>query len=56
VLGTIDEEDIYVPVNKYSQVKEIKDIKIFQFCGPLNFSNVEFFTTELENKCGVDVA
>ncbi len=55
ILGTIDETDIYVPINKFSDVEEVEGIKIFQFCGPLNFSNIEFFNNELENKSGVNV-
>ncbi|CAG2176528.1 unnamed protein product [Oppiella nova] len=52
LLGTMPELDIYVPINKFNRVEEPKDFKIFQMCGPLNFSNVEYFSTELENKCG----
>jgi hypothetical protein len=54
-LGTTHETDIYVPINKFSDVEEVEGIKIFQFCGPLNFSNIEFFNNELENKSGVNV-
>jgi len=55
ILGRINETDIYVPINKFSDVEEVEGIKIFQFCGPLNFSNIEFFNNELEIKCGVNV-
>ncbi|CAG2114314.1 unnamed protein product, partial [Medioppia subpectinata] len=50
LLGTTNDLDIYVPINKFNNVEEPKDFKIFQMCGPLNFSNVEYFSTELENK------
>ncbi len=56
ILGTINKTDIYVPINKFSDVQEIKGIKIFQFCGPLNFFDIEFFNNELESKTGVNVA
>ncbi len=55
ILGRINGTDIYVPINKFSDVKEVDGIKIFQFCGPLNFSNIEFFNNELEIKSGVNV-
>jgi MFS superfamily sulfate permease-like transporter len=55
ILGRIDETDIYVPINKFNDAEEVEGIKIFQFCGPLNFSNIEFFNNELEIKCGVNV-
>ncbi len=55
ILGRINETDIYVPINKFSDVEEVEGIKIFQFCGPLNFSNIEFFNNEIETKSGVNV-
>ena len=55
LLGTIEGLDIYVPINKYNKILEPIDIKIFQFCGPLNFSNVEYFSNQLELKCEIDV-
>ncbi len=55
ILGRINVTDIYVPINKFSDVEEVEGIKIFQFCGPLNFSNIEFFNNEIETKSGVNV-
>jgi MFS superfamily sulfate permease-like transporter len=55
ILGRIYETDIYVPINKFSDVEEVDGIKIFQFCGPLNFSNIEYFNNELERNSGVNV-
>ena len=55
LLGTTPEQDIYVPINKFVRVGELKGFKIFQFCGPLNFSNVQYFSNELETKCGVNL-
>ena len=55
LLGPVDDLDIYVPINKFNKVRELDGFKIFQMCGPLNFSNVEYFTNELENKCDISV-
>ena len=55
LLGSVDNLDVYVPLNKYSRAKEINGIKIYQFCGPLHFANVDYFKEELAKKCQVDI-
>jgi MFS superfamily sulfate permease-like transporter len=55
ILGEVDDSDIYVPINKHARAKEVKGIKIYQFCGPLNFANVQHFVNDLQNKCGIDI-
>ena len=55
LLGTVNDLEIYVPINKFNKVVEPEDIKIFQMCGPLNFSNVDYFCDKLEDKCELNV-
>ena len=55
LLGTFNDLDIYVPINKFNKVVEREGIKIFQMCGPLNFSNVDYFSDKLEDKCELNV-
>ncbi|CAG2178584.1 unnamed protein product, partial [Oppiella nova] len=43
LLGSIDKSDVYVPLKKYASAHEVNAIKIYQFCGPLHFANVEYF-------------
>ncbi len=52
LLGSIDDSDIYVPFNKYMRAKEVRGVKIFQFCGPLNYADINYFTSELKTKSG----
>ncbi|RWS23322.1 solute carrier family 26 member 6-like protein [Leptotrombidium deliense] len=47
ILGSINNSDVYVPVKKYVSAIEIPGIKIYQFCGPLHFANVEFFKRDI---------
>ena len=54
-LGSVDNSDIYVPLSKFRRARELVGIKIYQFCGPLNFANVEYFKKELQSRSGVDV-
>jgi MFS superfamily sulfate permease-like transporter len=54
-LGSVDNSDIYVPLSKFQRAKEIEGVKIYQFCGPLNFASVEYFKKELQVRSGVDV-
>lgn len=39
--------DIFVPVKKYDDAQELPRIKIFQFCGPLHFANIDYFQVNL---------
>ena len=53
LLGTVGEQcDVFVPIGKYVNAKEVPGIKIYQFCGPLHFANTEYFTEGLEQKIG----
>ena len=42
--------DIFVPVEQYVSAHQLPGIKIFQFCGPLHFANINYFITQLECK------
>jgi MFS superfamily sulfate permease-like transporter len=55
LLGSIEDSDIYVPLNKYMRAKEVRGVKIFQFCGPLNYADVNYFTSQLKTKSGFDI-
>jgi MFS superfamily sulfate permease-like transporter len=55
LLGSVDDSDIYVPLNKYMRAKEVRGVKIFQFCGPLNYADVNYFTSQLKTKSGFDI-
>ncbi|RWS08745.1 solute carrier family 26 member 6-like protein [Dinothrombium tinctorium] len=50
LLGSVNNSDVYVPIKKYVSAKEIAGIKIYQFCGPLHFANVEYFKSHLFKK------
>jgi MFS superfamily sulfate permease-like transporter len=54
-LGLVKDSDIYVPLSKLQSAKEIEGVKIYQFCSPLNFTNIEYFEKELQVRSGVDV-
>jgi MFS superfamily sulfate permease-like transporter len=55
LLGSVDDSDIYVPLNKYARAEEVRGVKIFQFCGPLNYADVNYFTSQLKTKSGFDI-
>ena len=55
LLASIEGTDIYVPIKKFNRAKEVRGVKIFQFCGPLNYANINYFTSELQAKSGFDV-
>ncbi|XP_054156022.1 solute carrier family 26 member 6-like [Oppia nitens] len=53
LLGTVgDQMDVFVPLGKYVNAREVPGIKIYQFCGPLHFANVDYFTEGLVQKIG----
>ena len=53
LLGTVgDQTDVFVPIGKYVNAREVPGIKIYQFCGPLHFANTEYFTEGLEHRIG----
>jgi hypothetical protein len=51
----VNDSDIYVPLSKFQRAREIEGVKIYQFCGPLNFANIEYFKKELQVRSGVNV-
>lgn len=55
LLGSIDKSDVYVPLKKYASAHEVNGIKIYQFCGPLHFANVEYFKKDLINRTKISV-
>jgi len=54
LLGSVDGTDIYLDITKYKSAEEMRDIKIFQFGGPLHFCNRDFFRNELIQLTGLD--
>jgi len=55
LLGSIDKSDVYVPLKKYGSAHELDGIKIYQFCGPLHFANVEYFKKGLIYRTKISV-
>ncbi|XP_054156044.1 solute carrier family 26 member 6-like isoform X2 [Oppia nitens] len=55
LLGSIDKSDVYVPLKKYGSAHELTGIKIYQFCGPLHFANVEYFKRGLQYRTKIYV-
>ncbi|CAG2100288.1 unnamed protein product [Medioppia subpectinata] len=55
LLGSIDKSDVYVPLKKYASAHEVMAIKIYQFCGPLHFANVEYFKKGLTYRTKISV-
>ena len=55
LLGSIDKSDVYVPLKKYFSANEVEGIKIYQFCGPLHFANVEYFKKGLTYRTKISV-
>nr|XP_023019470.1 solute carrier family 26 member 10-like isoform X1 [Leptinotarsa decemlineata] len=47
LMGLVPHTDIYLDVNKYKGAKELKGIKIFHYCGGLNFATKNIFRDEL---------
>ncbi|KAI1289834.1 Prestin [Halotydeus destructor] len=55
LLGSINKTDVYVPIKNYGSAEQRDRIKIYQFCGPLHFSSIEFFKKDLIKKTQVSV-
>lgn len=47
--------DFFVPLDQYVNACELPGIKIFQFCGPLHFANVDYFLKQLEAKLNLSL-
>lgn len=53
LLGRVKSTDIYLDVKRYKAAEEIPGIKIFHYCGGLNFASKHAFRTTLFRKTGV---
>ncbi|XP_033324659.1 prestin isoform X2 [Megalopta genalis] len=47
LLGHIPNTDLYLDISRYKAAIEIPKLKIFQYCGTLNFANCNYFKSEL---------
>lgn len=56
LLGSINKTDVYVPLKNYGSAEEMDKIKIYQFCGPLHFSSIEYFRKDIIKKTQVSVS
>ncbi|XP_031842511.1 prestin isoform X2 [Nomia melanderi] len=54
LLGHIPNTDLYLDLSRYRSAIEIPELKIFQYCGTLNFANCNYFTSELYRIVGVN--
>ncbi|KAJ6215398.1 hypothetical protein RDWZM_009898 [Blomia tropicalis] len=50
MLGAVGHTNLYVPLVHYPKARELDNIRIFQFCGPLHFANVNYFKRRLAEK------
>ncbi|XP_069160930.1 prestin-like [Procambarus clarkii] len=53
-LGRVPNTHLYLDISKYSVATEIPMLRIFQFSGPLNFANSEYFRQQLVFLTGLD--
>ncbi|XP_054007384.1 solute carrier family 26 member 6-like isoform X1 [Hylaeus anthracinus] len=54
LLGHIPNTDLYLDLSRYKAAVEIPGLKIFQYCGTLNFANSNHFKSELYKRVGVN--
>ncbi|XP_076677233.1 prestin isoform X2 [Andrena cerasifolii] len=54
LLGHIPNTDLYLDSSRFKAVLEIPGIKIFHYCGTLNFANCNHFKSELYKLVGVN--
>ncbi|XP_044259438.1 pendrin-like isoform X2 [Tribolium madens] len=47
LLGSVPSTDLYININRYKRAVEIPGIKIFQYCGGINFATRNIFRSEL---------
>lgn len=55
ILGKIPDTDLYLDVSRYKTAIEIDGIKIFHFCGCLNFCSRAIFKVELSEMVNTPV-
>ncbi|XP_024945220.1 solute carrier family 26 member 6 isoform X6 [Cephus cinctus] len=53
LLGHIPNTDLYLDLNRYKGTTEICGIKIFHYCGGLNFANAGYLKSEIYKLIGV---
>jgi solute carrier family 26 protein len=54
LLGVMPNMDIYLDCNRYREAQEVPGIKIFHYCGGLNFATRNHFKTELYRFVGIN--
>lgn len=54
LLGHIANTDLYLDLSRYKAAMEIPGLKIFHYCGTLNFANSNHFKSELHKLVGVN--
>ncbi|XP_072379809.1 prestin-like [Diabrotica undecimpunctata] len=47
LLGSVPHTDLYLDMNRYKGAKEIEGLKIFHYCGGINFATKGIFKSEL---------
>ncbi|RVE70249.1 hypothetical protein OJAV_G00063070 [Oryzias javanicus] len=55
ILGQVENTDIYKPLDKYSEVKNVPGILIFRSSATLYFANAEMYQKALGKKSGIDI-
>ncbi|KAK9751232.1 Sulfate permease family [Popillia japonica] len=56
LLGVVPNTDLYLDCKRFKGVQEIEGIKIFHYCGALNFASKAIFKEQLTKKVGFDVS
>lgn len=54
LLGQVPDTDIYIDLKTHREVKQVPNIKIFHYCGSVNFASRAGFKKDLFNAIGVD--
>ncbi|CRK91410.1 CLUMA_CG005083, isoform A [Clunio marinus] len=54
LLGQLHNTDIYIDMKTHQEVKQIPNIKIFHYCGSINFASRAGFKKDLFNAIGID--
>lgn len=56
LLGHVPRTDLYLDIKRYKAAIEIPNIKIFHYCGSINFASRDSFKSELCSLLGIDLA
>ncbi|XP_029040905.1 sulfate transporter isoform X1 [Osmia bicornis bicornis] len=54
LLGHIPNTDLYLDLSRFKTAVEIPGLKIFHYCGTLNFANSNYFKSELNKLIGIN--